>query len=158
MLKLLAFAPCEKVVTSSEDNSGSLITILQGFSIQAPMPLERSQRVLLPIQWQIFTLWEYSPDDHVYTQRFELESPSGAILLYGEAAVINLDQKDRRFQRNVGKSFGFPIDGDGDYVLRLLLKTDDSDFVELMTFPIPITLSATDSKEGMMVPAFKIQQ
>jgi hypothetical protein len=155
MLRLLLFAPCEKVISSSEDNSGSLIAILQGFTLRAPLPSDTKEPVLLPVQWYIFSLWEYEHDDHRYMQKFELISPFGKVLADGESKVINPDQRDRRFQRNSGKSFGFPLEGSGDYKLRLLLKTDDEDFIEVATFPIPVIISATSEPFGTTIPVFR---
>jgi hypothetical protein len=37
--KLLLFAPCEKIIISQEDNSASVLSILQGFTLPGPMPV-----------------------------------------------------------------------------------------------------------------------
>jgi hypothetical protein len=146
-LRLLMFAPCERVIIAEEgDHSSSLIAVLQGFTINpADLPPkvvqsqdgEKASVPVLPIPWHIFTLWENDGSGRTFRQRFEFLSPTGKVLIAGKAE-FTLD-KDKRFHRITGRLQGIPVDGFGDYLLVLALQTGDGEFVERARFPIPIT-------------------
>jgi hypothetical protein len=148
-LPLLMFAPCERVIIGGEgDNTASLIAILQGFEVDESELTSQLSQVsehkdekapvpVLPMTWFVFSLWENDYSGRRFKQRFEIRSPNGKTMIGGDAD-INL-RPDTRFHRVTGKLPGFPISGLGDYMLVLLLKTDDGEFVERMRFPIPIT-------------------
>ena len=141
MAKLLIFAPCEKVVISNEDNAASLISILQGFNV--PMQPPQDQTALAPVTWYVFTLWERETDDAIEDrQRFELHTPTGELLLQGEAPILRGNELEKIFHRTASKIAGFPIKGEfGAYTLTLSTrKAHQSEFTDVAVFPIPIAL------------------
>jgi len=133
-LKLLLFAPCEKVIIGNEgDNTASLISILQGFEIA------KDESGTAPISWHGFSLWENDFSNHAYRTRFELLAPTGDLIFHIELPLAL--EHGKRFLRQVVKAQGFPVKGWGVHTVKLFLKTDDGDFVERASFPIPITKS-----------------
>jgi hypothetical protein len=143
MLKLLLFTPCEKVIVSQEENSGSLISTLQGFTLTVQPPTD-GQVVFLPMTWYAYALWELTGQEPARVQRFELVSTTNQILAHGELPIPKPGEPLRRFNRAYFKIAGFPISGPpGDYTLRLLMRRADEDvFAEVATYPIPITVAA----------------
>jgi hypothetical protein len=143
MPRLVIFAACEKVVLSQEDNSTSLISILQGFTL--PIAPEPDQVVRIPVTWYVFTLWESENEDPLrYRQQFELlgPPPNHKQLIRAEAPVLTTEQ-GKRFHRTASRIMGFLVSGIGDHSVRLSVKDGDGEFVEHSTFPIPIIVGNT---------------
>jgi hypothetical protein len=140
-LRLLMFAPCERVVIGSEgDNSSSLIAILQGFIVnesELPMtePAEGAPVPTLPQPWYAFSLWENDFSGRTFKQRIELRNVSGRVLVSADSEMTGMDKK---FHRVSIRLPGFPLVGLGDYQLVLWLQVDGGEFVERARFPIPI--------------------
>jgi hypothetical protein len=133
MPKLLVFAPCEKVIVSEGDGASSLISIVQGFTAEAPLP--SGNNLALPLVWYIYALWENTGDGNG-TQLVELLPPSGPPKLAIQAEVTT--EPGRRFFRAVTRVTGLPIGGAGDHVLRLSFRADgEESYRELARFPIP---------------------
>jgi hypothetical protein len=142
--RLMMFAACEKVIIATEDNSGSVISILQGFDIPAPPEIKAdAPPLVLPLVWYVFTLWE-APNDgpFQYTQRIQFHDPDGLVLFSSEVPIINPPDVGKRFHRAVLKRHGFLFRGAGDYMLRLSLKSPGGEYVDFddRAFPIPITI------------------
>jgi hypothetical protein len=140
MPKLLLFAPCEKVVFSSEDNTVSLISVLQGFQAEIAPPTPGGGPPALPISWSVLSLWVREEGDgaNQFEERWDLVSSEGRELISGNQAFV----MTARFHRNNSRIAGFPIPVSGDYTLRLLLRnaTANDDFHEIATFPVPVTI------------------
>jgi hypothetical protein len=147
MPRLLIFAACEKVIVGQEDNSGSLISIMQGFDLPVgpPEPVDASNLLMAPVQWYAFALWEALPGDLPgrFRQKVELVAPDGALLLSAEMPLINEGDGDKRFHRAALKQHGFVIRTLGDYVLRLFIRDGEEPWVELpdRAFPIPVRVA-----------------
>lgn len=141
MPRLLIFAACEKVITATEDNTGSIISILQGFDLPAPLP--EGQPVMAPVTWYVFTLWESQNEEPGrFTQHIQLIAPDGTVMLAAVVPVVTANDGDKRFHRAALRRQGFLLRGIGDYVLRISLKDGDGDFVEMRDrdFNIPVTV------------------
>lgn len=140
MPSLLMFAPCDKVIISQEDNSPSLVSILEYITINIPafgpnLPLIAN----LPIRWQMFTLWRQVPEDRgkIYQQRTHLVLPDGQFKVDStmEFRVV------APTQRNVVGIFGFPVLPPGQYPLRLSLREAGQldGWENVAEFPLTIT-------------------
>jgi hypothetical protein len=138
----MIFAACEKVIIGQEDNSSTLMSILQGFDVPAEPPSD--QIVRLPIPWYIFTLWERLPDETpgVHVQRMELFAPDQTRMLAAEVAIIGTDAGSKRFHRSALRRNFFAVKGVNDHVLKLSMRTGDGPFIDVPNgiFPIPITV------------------
>jgi hypothetical protein len=145
MPRLLALLPCERLLIAQEDNSASVMAILQGFTLAALPPAEAG--VNLPVTWYMFALWEREAGDDPdqCRQRFELLSPAGEVLAASpDLAVVT----NARFNRAFIRLVGFPIKGAGDYIFRVLLKTGNTQLAEVSRFPIPIEVKPDETPEG----------
>ncbi|MGE0450350.1 MAG: hypothetical protein AB7Q29_12305 [Vicinamibacterales bacterium] len=143
MVKLLMFTACEKVVISQDDNSSSLLSILQGFDI--PIAPPEGESLLLPVSWTTFVLWEgVREDPDRYKQRVRLIAPDGTVLETVEAKVISSTSPDIRFHRSMIRRAGLQIRGVGDHTLVLSLKDGEGPFADLASFAIPITVKAPE--------------
>jgi hypothetical protein len=111
------FAPCDKVIISQEDNSPSLISILENIHINIPVNVAV---INLPYRWQLFTLWKRQPEDEgkIYQQRTHLTLPDGQ-----PTVESTLDFRVvTSTQRIVVNIFGFPVLPSGEYPLKLSLR------------------------------------
>src|SRR3712207_1814456 len=74
------FAPCMRAIISQEDNSVSLISLLQGVRIPVPQGAEVPANAVAPFTWDVVTIWHTLPDDprdRPFEQRVRVLSPSG---------------------------------------------------------------------------------
>lgn len=136
--KLLVFAPCERVVIAAEgDHSSSLIAILQGFAADAKQMPEAAGEATpaFPMTWHIFALFENDYSGVVYRYRLEMRSPRKKVLIQQESTM---NFGDKRFHRVNLRIVGFPLDGDGDYEIRLFTGPDGGQLIERGMFPVPI--------------------
>jgi hypothetical protein len=144
MPRLMVFAACEKVIVGREDNSGSRISILQGFNVPADAPVgDKDVSAMMPLNWYVFVLWEapnHTPGQHV--QRIQLFSPDGTQLFSAEVPIVDEGDVTKRFHRAALRRSGFVYRGTGDYMLRLSVRDTKSGqgFVEVpdSAFPIPV--------------------
>lgn len=147
MPRLLAFLPCERVIVSSDDNSASVMTILQGFKFSGVKIPTDDEPVSLPLRWSIFTLWRRTSADEgvTYEQRAELISPSGKVLVAQTAEFVMVKAN----HRHTGRIFGFPVTGVGEYSLRLSLRAlkEGEEYSVMAEYPltIDVDLSVADS-------------
>src|SRR5690242_17980914 len=114
MPRLLMFAPCEKVITATEDNGASLISILQGFDVPVAPP--KDSKAIAPITWYAFSLWEAIEEEpERFAQRVQLLAPKDSEVLFTvEMPIVTPNNADKRFHRHAIKNQGFPIPRDGD--------------------------------------------
>jgi hypothetical protein len=77
MPRLLVFAACESVLIDGDDNSASLISLLEGVTVGIEGELPEDAR--LPWKWIVFSLWRKEEGDEgkAFEQNVQLVSPSG---------------------------------------------------------------------------------
>ena len=143
MPKLLAYLPCEKVVTEQGSNNVSIISLLETINVivppNAPPPPPNS---VIPIAWTIFSLWQREEGD---TGEFQCKSvvtsPNGETLLEGSPARWRFENANFR-QQIIEKITGFPIWTPGPCQIKMnLKKPGDSDFHEVLSAVIVLQLS-----------------
>jgi hypothetical protein len=137
--KLLLFAPCERVIVDKQDNSTSLISLIEGLSVVMPNTEKIPPDAGSPMQWHIVTLWLREPGDETkrYEQTCELVMPDGKISVPARTSF----RLERRAHRITVRIRGFPISRTpGDCVLRLSLREDveGSEWREIATYPINV--------------------
>lgn len=137
MPKLLAFVPCERVLTD-QGNNVSIISILSNVAVSVQVP----ENAAIPLHWEIFSLWQQEADDAGKTleQYCELRDPDGRAVL---KSVLEF-QVTAPSQRNVVTVIGFPIaPRGGEYALVLFLRETNGERKELATFPIIVVVTPT---------------
>lgn len=159
MPKLLLFAGCERVSFDSSDKSPSLLGVLQGFTVTVgPLPLNEPLVAVhemkddipppaaIPIRWVAFSLWKRVPEDKgkKFVQVCELISPSGKSVGGRHPGEFEMTAG---FHRHTVNIHGFPINEQGDYVLRLSLIEDDGEAKVIKEYPISVVHVPPDVKE-----------
>ena len=146
MPRLLLFAACEKLISSQEDNTFTIISILQGFDIPAAPPPHSPENppLVAPVPWYGFALWEAVKEEpERFWQRIWMTGPEGTELAAAEMPIVVKGNGDKRFHRSAFKRIGFQITSPGDYLLRIAVRDGDGDFVELVerAFPVPVSVA-----------------
>jgi len=79
MPRLQVLAVCRHVIISQEENVPSLISIIDGFIIEAPKGKLPDPSILIPAPWEIFTSWKLEPTDEgkKYEQITRVRLPDG---------------------------------------------------------------------------------
>lgn len=135
MPKLIYFVACEKIVTSEEEKTASLISLLE--QINSPAPPTDVEKPQAAMKWAVVSHWQKIPGDESkkYEQRTCLISPDEQ-----EAAVAILEfgfTKEANFHRNVVSVMGFPLSPDGEYHVRLSVReVGKQDWTDLADYPI----------------------
>ncbi len=108
MPKLLLFAPCEKVIVNQEDNTTSLITLLEALnvSLKAGDEAKIPEDANLPLSWHVLALWQIEPSDEgkQWEQRVLLDVPKGIEIVQ----AIRFEPGKTNW-RNVIHILGLPI-------------------------------------------------
>jgi len=151
MPRLLIFVPCQKVLISKEDNTLTIITVLQEMEVSVPAESpELPDKTTAPLIWYAFCLWGNERDDPetVYHQQFILEAPNGEKVREGPIAEFSMTTPSHRVYSRYPN---FPIWLKGTYSLRLQLRRKDAaEWRDIATFPIQIkhTLANPKNTDG----------
>lgn len=136
-MKLLVFAPCEKLIVD-EDGNSTLITIIQNINIEIAAGLEVPADVMTPSGWDVVTLWfpEEGDTGKTFHQRLEFEQPDGSIPIRGKL-TFTITEKAHRNKMHIN---GFPVGRRGLCWLKLWLDCDGAEPSRepLATFPISV--------------------
>lgn len=134
--------PCRVVISSQETNNVSLIEILEEISIKAqPIILQGKElRGIIPAIFDIVTLWAREKPDQPDSGfgRISLISPDGETIFLQESEI---DLKESKRMRSVGRIFGFPAEQDGIHFLKVEIRSNSEDqWVEVWRIPIEVTI------------------
>src|SRR2546421_13020416 len=112
MPKLLAFLPCETVIIA-DNNTTSLITVLEQLTVAHPANAELPHNAQIPKTWHVYCLWQRLPEDEgkKYEQRFLLLTPNNEETFPG-VLPIEFPPGIPNF-RNIYNIMGFPLVGAG---------------------------------------------
>lgn len=112
MPKLLLFAPCEKVIVNSQDNTTSLITLLEtiGLSLSEKELSAVPDDTSLPITWHMLALWQGEQEDYgkKFIQKFHLELPTGEPTKVSGIMPMSFSLELPNF-RSIANLLGFPL-------------------------------------------------
>jgi len=107
MLKLLIYAPCEKVIVA-DDQTTSIISLME--SIQLNTPDEFPVDAVLPIRWSILSLWKRDqavPHPIEMEERTDVVRPDGVVATGGTTKFIVTNE--HLFYRTVVRVPVFPV-------------------------------------------------
>jgi hypothetical protein len=151
MPKLMLFVPCQHVAFDAIDSSPSLLGLFQGFTVNTVQisdtvasavaaAFEIPVNTGIPIRWAAFALWRRVPEDEGkrFVQICELIKPNGES---STKQSLNF-QMTQNFQRNTIHIQNFPIDQEGDYLLKLFLVEEDSSPTLITEYPLTVTYKA----------------
>jgi hypothetical protein len=139
--RLLAFVPCERAIIAKDDDTVSLISVIQTVIFAVPREVI-GQRITLPHQWSIFTYWLKEDGDEgiTFEQRVEFVSPSNEPLFIQDTQF----SMPRPTHSIVGRVGVMPVDtgseGGSQNVLRLYLRqVGEPKFQRLAEFPLTVS-------------------
>jgi hypothetical protein len=132
------FAPCEKVLIDQANNP-SLIGVIQQLTSPPPPPdIQVPPDAMGLMRWDVFTLWqrEDGDDEREFVQECQLIGPHNTTTIQASMPFKFVAST----QRNIMSFFGFPLVSIGEHLLKLWLRTTDTnEFREVATFPVIVT-------------------
>lgn len=146
MLRLLLFAPCEKVILDSE-GLASIISIIENLEVTVPKSVQLPSQAAVPMNWQTISIWQLDQSENgKYEQMSELIIEDGTVAAHTEPIVIRSQVQQTASSpgaKIVSRNNKIPIT-DGPLTLKLLYrKIGDSSWQEAATYPISITVVRT---------------
>lgn len=122
MPKLQLFAVCQNVITSQEENVPTLVSVIDGFIIEAPAGFtEGPQGALAPGAWAVFASWKKRPGDEGkrFEQQIRMTLPNGES---GTTPIRGFDfPPPRKVVRITSRQGAFPVIP-GDCLVELLFR------------------------------------
>lgn len=138
MIRLIIFAPCEKLIVG-QDNHSSLISVIEHIKLGGVLDeAELPENAGAPYKWSVLALWHREmevPEPKEFEAKIELISPSGRSSLAGSTrfAVSN----EHLNYRSVFDFPVFPIAEAGVHYLTLHCKqVDGEEFEQIGQYPI----------------------
>lgn len=152
MPRLLLFIPCEKVILSSEDNTASLITILETLQIHVTSDGESSskQPVIIPLRWCAVTMWAWNQEDEgkQFEQDVRLFNATGELILNGITPFSKVQENPKH--RIINNLTGFPLREPGEYSLALFLReVGNSKWIKKADYQIIVSYVKVETTEAI---------
>ncbi len=123
MLKLLIFAPCEKVIIG-EGGQSSVIGVIEMIRLQVtdePIPSD----ALIPFRWGFLTLWnrgESVEEPIKYQEQVRIFRPDETDTGFQADAEFEVNMNFKNFRQHNDNIPVFPAGMEGRYELRLFLR------------------------------------
>jgi len=152
MPKILIFAPCDKVIVSEQDNTTSLISLIEAFTIGISEDAEVPEDASIPLKWHILALWERleGEEGKNFEQRTQFILPNGREGL-GGTMTLDFKPESKRF-RAVSIILGFPVSPSGACVLKLSVReVGQEDWQDVADYSIYITRVAAPAQEAEVI-------
>jgi hypothetical protein len=147
MPKLLALLPCDNAIVSKEDDTVSLITIMQGVTASVPEDAI-GQNILVPHRWHVFAYWLKEADEEgvSFEQKIELSIPSGQPLVQQISQFTIL----RITHSQISRIAALPVPSVKAGVVRYALtlsvrRTGEKEFKLAGEFPFNVTIEVASS-------------
>ncbi len=142
MIRLLLFAPCERLLFSEQNSPSntSLITVLESLSVRGEPTEEIRPDAALPKKWLAVALWHRTQEVEqptVYQSKCELYAPDGQMLMGGNVE-FTVSNEFMNFRNTVNFPV-IPIGQSGIFSLKLFYKQSDAETWEQAgDFPLRI--------------------
>ena len=122
MPKILIFVPCDKVIVSEQDNTTSIVSIIEAFNIAIPEGIDLPEVASIPLTWHVLSFWERlaGEENRHFEQLVELSLPDGKVA-FGGSMTLDFKPESKRF-RAVSSIIGFPVSSAGVYLLKLSVR------------------------------------
>lgn len=143
MPRLLVFLPCERVIISQEENTVSLISVLEVINLAVPPELEikeDSDRAV-PFRWYILAVYRMEDGDEnkQFEGRVQLNKEDRTYLDVSLPFQFQPDKPNMRTTMQIG---GFPVMPLGNASLKLSLRevAEGNDWQEIADYPLIIKI------------------
>jgi hypothetical protein len=145
MPRLLLFAPCSKVIVSADDQTVTLVALVDG--VNAPQGA-----TVADLTWERLSVWQAEPGDEGrrFEERLEIVRPDRRVA----AEVRQPFVMESRTLRVRGSVVGFPCEIEGDYVLRLSVRdaVAEDAWERLMEYPVTVRHITAQAPEDPPTP------
>ena len=120
MPKLLVFAPCQRVITDAQDNTASLIALMETLTFAIPTEQQPEPEKGVAYAWTVFSLWLREPEDEgkTFKQYVEMIGPAGD-RIFESVGDFRLTTRTHRVRIDLP---GIPVTPPGTYCIRLSLQ------------------------------------
>src|SRR5260370_10196220 len=151
-MKLLVFAPCEKVIIDHKGNP-SLISLMQKITVQIPAgDLEKlPPTAMAPMTWYVFTHWliEENEMGREFVQRVDVVLPNKEVLA-GKGSSITFKPTDpaKNIMQNNVTLMGLPVGRSGPITVNLWVEENGAAITEVHTYPLIVDL-VTEEQKGI---------
>jgi len=122
MPKLLVFAPCAHAFTAQEDNSFSMIALLEIVEVNiAPGVTIIPKEAVVPTAWTIVTMWYQISDDEgkTFEQRIQIRQPDKQLMFESPALSFQMTE---RIHRETLQLNSFNISQTGEHLFQLAIR------------------------------------
>ena len=134
---------CSKAVIDRDTNNVSLQTVLEQLKIKG----EPKQEGLVPMKFDVMSLWSRSDDNKPCEGRFRLAyvSPSGKVLINSEGEINLLNTE--RFRSTV-HSDGIPLGEGGRYKFKIEVQQEgEMEWSQVASIPLTVKFSPLEVKD-----------
>ncbi|HEY5175834.1 MAG TPA: hypothetical protein VII95_09760 [Terriglobales bacterium] len=143
MPRLLIFVPCFGILHDEDDQSVSLISLIEGLKIQfLPESPEPPAGTIISLRWCAYARWARGPGDEAkhLEQRILLKSPSGVLLMETAPAALPFDdQPNTRLLTVTTKFVRFNVSHPGICPLILEYREAGEDlWTEAASYPLQL--------------------
>lgn len=138
MPKLLAFLPCDRIIVDSNDNTATLMSIIEQLTIQKHPKRNDDESLIVPQVWSAFSMWLRTSEDEgkVYQVRIHSKHPNGTVT---EGVVSEPFPIVARTHRAMFRFSGKWVDQPGEDIIVLSIREQGQDaWNELAEYPILI--------------------
>ena len=149
MPKLLIFAPCDRVIVSAQDNTTSIISLIEAFNIEIPEDAALPEGISIPIKWHVLSIWEKmdGEENKKFEQLINIVMPKNGGIISTPAETIDFEPNPKRF-RMVTMVAGFPVSPAGELLLKVSVREVGQDaWQEAGEYAIFITRPAPQNTE-----------
>jgi hypothetical protein len=148
MPKLLHMVACENVIFDREDNTASLIILIEGININTQDALPEDAE--LPTRWCVYTMWRRRDGDEgkTFEQKVEMISPSGRIAKQHDTPFAF--QQGKKNHRVKLYMFGLPIGEVGTWSINASLreKNDEAQWDAVASLPFEVSHDEVKSEKS----------
>jgi hypothetical protein len=120
MPKLILLAAAQRVIIDPEDNSASLIAMIEEITVPVPPSGLIEDMTAAGLPWALFALWQREPGDEetAYEQRVRLIAPDKSVA-FDQSLPFQMTKLRHRI---TFRGYGFPIRQEGVYTLEVSLR------------------------------------
>jgi hypothetical protein len=133
MPRLLLFGPCQKAIIDQDDALVSMIAILAGVTVAAPVSLDAA----IQFPWAAVAVWErlIGDEDKAFEQQMQVVQPDDTTI--GDSVVQFTFVK--RTHQNVIRAMAFPVGQAGLHSLRLSIReVGSADWSVVAEYPVEV--------------------
>ncbi len=149
MLKLLIFAPCEKLI-EGKDKTASLISIMESIELTLATGETVPPDALAPVRWNVMVFWRREADiegEIEFEQRIDVRRPDGE-LATGGTNKFTASNKHLNYRNTLDFQI-MPIGQAGDILVKLRLRQikPETEWRDVAEYPIAVRHRREDNEK-----------